>query len=144
MKKNIKDYLHLYIGCETDQGLLIGMVNCDNDKEDIQCVCLMKEGGLVNGSIKNIKPILRPLSDMTEEEALECYESCWQGHQIDDVNKARHIRELFSEESDPDYAYGNVTGNAKVFRWALFKGFDLFGLVEAGLAIDKTTLKQTA
>jgi hypothetical protein len=146
MKKDIKDYLHLYLGCETDQGVLIGMVNCDNDKEDIQCVCLMKEGGLVNGAIKNIKPLLRPLDDMTEEEG---YEVLRRQHSYDVMPTQGQY-----EVADRYLAYrlDYVHRNSKVFyqrrpvvpktpeatRYLLSKGFDLFQLIESGLAIDKT------
>ena len=59
MKKNIKDYLHLLIGCDWHQdggypikltGELFDYIK-NSDRSDFG------------------KPILRPLSDMTEEEA---------------------------------------------------------------------------
>lgn len=62
--------------------------------------------------------ILRPLSDMSEEERKEA----------DDVR------------GEGDGCGNNAISEAYEFKYLLSKGFDLFGLIEAGLAIDKTKL----
>lgn len=126
MKKDIKDYLHLYLGCEcmTEDGrrgrfsgfdvveknysIVMITVRFSDDPLDHDWTVLND-----NEECDRIKLILRPLSDMTEDEKTE------------------------------EYKIGLDPGIEEQFRWLLSKGFDLFGLIEAGLAIDKTTLKQT-
>src|SRR6185369_12818594 len=61
-----------------------------------------------NNDITRVKPILRKLQDMTEEEHLEI-------------------------ERLPDAYWGQL--NADQFAYLLSKSFDLFGLIESGDAI---------
>lgn len=136
MKKEIKDYLFLYLGCDVQ-------VKRKNDKQyhiGRMCEVTLKSNHgdwikvwfddviTVTGSTweqssanqhwfffgeDHIKPIVRKLSDMTEEEKLyalrlgNSYTDTW----IGGANRTAHL---------------------------LSKHFDLFGLIEAGLAIDKT------
>ena len=64
-----------------------------------------------------IKPILRPLSDMTVAE------------------KNNYIWDTIPEYTD---FQGLVKHISPVFLWLMRQHFDLFGWIEAGLAIDKT------
>src|SRR6185369_5064909 len=74
---------------------------------------------LNNYAFSEIKLILRPLSDMTEEE-MKC---------IEITDKEFLIANLES---------GNEpTLTADHLRYLLSKGFDLFGLIDDGLAINK-------
>lgn len=66
---------------------------------------------------EHVKIILRPLSDMRDEEK---FGKPGKSGEYPD-------KEIFSFEHT---------------RYLLSKHFDLFGLIEAGIAIDKTTLKQ--
>lgn len=116
MSKEIKDYLHLYLGCDIEEKV--------SHKDSCRVFKLTDE------NLKNIlfqpkyyKPILRPLSDMDDEEKKEY------GEMIPDIVNARH----------PYQPYINL--NAKRTLWALSKHFDLFSLIENGLAIDASTLK---
>lgn len=148
MKKNIKDYLHLYLGCEVfvqkkqgNESLVKGRIcevtNGSNHGDWIRVqfehVVKFMYYNLDERSSNfhtffigedHIKPILRPLSDMMEEERAEFG---WQ----DDAD----FEELFK-----DGQISKNTYNAWMFPILLSKGFDLFGLIEAGLAIDKTKL----
>lgn len=115
MEKKISDYLHLYLGCDI-------MILC---YKDYSGGTYKLTGKIFANIIDNynpkedlIKPILRPLSDMTEEEREE----------LNDIE--------LGESSWPTVA----RALAPCFAWMLSKGFDLFGLIESGLAIDKTTL----
>lgn len=67
--------------------------------------------------INRIKPILRPLSDMTEEE------------------EAEYLQIVFSHEHSNTMR--NLSKDAEGVKYLLSKGFDLFGLIEEGLAIGK-------
>lgn len=137
MKKELKDSLHLYLGCEcvTPDGVMIlNGLNINDSRNKVWFYCrwddkkncyLPKQNADILGkqslvgksyALTNIKPILRPLSDMTEEEANKYYA-------IKGAN-----------------AFNPFEGASVAFL--LSKHFDLFGLTEAGLAIDATTLKQ--
>ena len=72
-------------------------------------------------SENRVKPILRPISDMTEEEKAEMMN---QKHKYNTDNSMSHA----------------VTDAAYRTEWAIKKGFDLFGLINLNLAIDKTNL----
>lgn len=111
----LKDYLHFYIGTEiecTDK-------DCSSDmqyygmKRTISALLLDK---YLNGKWK---PVLRPLTDMSNDESIELGYSRPKDWLIDH----KDFGELHS---------------AKTFVYLLKQGFDLFGLIDAGLAIDKT------
>jgi hypothetical protein len=158
--KDIRNYLHLYLGCEvivkakdntgpTIKGRLHSLDLKYND-----CVV-----GAFDFSISeaNIKPILRPLSDMTEEEAKELYltdpyaKGSWL---IKSVTVEENIKgfEPNIVRIEWEGSVGNLTSsygcgteymylnklNAKQHRLLLSKHFDLFDLIPAGLAIDAT------
>ena len=123
--KDIKDYLHLYLGCE-----------CKMTKPGYHAV---HELGLsadtsfaLNGKLlkyfiepttkAELKPFLRPLSDMTEDEEMEA--------------KTLH----FNLSEKDAHSTTRIEVMAGMTHWYLSKGFDLFGLIDAGLAINKTKL----
>lgn len=120
MKKELKDYLHLYLGCRIKSkggkcGDLVSVSNdgmsivvYDKDKiNDPRGLCINSDWLLL---------ILRPLSDMTEKESEYLSDAALSGKPT-------------------------IYVNAEVTKYLLSKHFDLFGLIEYGLAIDKTTLK---
>ncbi len=77
------------------------------------------------------KLILRNLADMTGVEKKELLSIM---HGMSSVNllpdiKAGHLINLFINERDPE-----------IIRWLISKGFDIFKLIEAGLAIDEKSL----
>jgi hypothetical protein len=131
--KKIEDYLHLYIGCEVAapnpyddhgveiaKGVLTGLhgeygpeiqfIIDGNAEEHPEYVQFIK-----------VKPILRRLSSMTEEETAH-----W--NKLKRYNPVNGKVEMFQEH------------NEEQFLWLLSKGFDLFGLIDAGLAIDAAIL----
>lgn len=92
------------------------------------------------------KPILRPLSDMTEEEARYLYEIVF-GE--DWHNRTWLPKEIYSALQWIKYdsnqnmparllAISEVLGYPEAWRYLLSRHFDLFGWIDAGLAIDKT------
>lgn len=123
---NIKDYLHLYIGCEVDtnvQGQYIHPYGCIKIEElTVENLFIILERMRFNEEYY-CKPILLPLSDMTEEESRE--------HDQIEMVKVKTLD-------------GTIVHDANAVAWLLSKHFDLFGLIDAGLAIDKTTLNQPA
>jgi len=115
--KTLKDYLHLYIGCDfvysgTKDYLALSLtpeifflINQDND-------------------FGEIKLILRPLSDITEPEKLEVW----------------GLVECGQDEVQFSSKYDWETHNPQLTVLMCKLGFDLFGLIAAGLAIDKTKI----
>lgn len=107
-----KDVAHLYLGCEC----LCELPDLEVPQRlKIDCVVLLNAD-----FFKNPKPILRPLSSMTDSEK-------------DDF-------EYYSMELMIG-GYNQVERNSFKTKWYLDKGFDLFGLIASGEAIDATTLK---
>ena len=77
----------------------------------------------------DVTPILRPLSDMTEEEAL-AWAEFFGGHSVAlDEGPITFFRRYYS-----DYC------SAESVLYLLSRHFDLFGWIPTGLAIDKTKI----
>lgn len=114
----------------------------------------------------DIKPILRPLSDMTEDEILEVCKlfsptawgeyrfKKWVAKKDPKSNDSWIYYDVTNENStysftvdlidgdimlydDDDYEPIHVDNNYRF--WYVRNGFDIFGLIGSGLAIDKTT-----
>lgn len=137
MENKITDYLHLYIGCEIlmnggNTYKLAGVekakgfwVYYDNSERTHWMPTL------------DLKLILRPLSDMTEEEVNECWNRLdWSENITTPANRRRLLNDEFLDSDE-----GREAGwfsFCKILPYLLSKSFDLFGLIESGLAIDKT------
>ena len=83
----------------------------------------------VDVSLKNVKPILRPLSDLKKEINMH-----------GDMVSAYEILPTREKEDYKNPIIGYWSWNAMqiLFEWH----FDVFGLIEKGLAIDINTLKK--
>lgn len=115
--KDIKDYLYLYLGCEcvVFKGKLHKLLGIMG-----HIISIGYGDGFVkvmNVKIEDCEFAFRHLSDMTEKEAKEI-----------GIEWAE-----FRGEEIGSFA-------PKEFVSLLKKSFDLFGLIESGLAIDKTKL----
>lgn len=156
MEKKCKDYLHLYLGCyglHGEQRVYISGFNIVQNM--ISNVC-----GEETISGDEIKLILRPLSDMTIEEGAWCLKETFFEHVdypikdfkltlVGDGNPRISIDNDWFTESltfgnkrgsiwSTDKNSANVKIQPKLFVYLLSKGFDLFGLIEKGEAIDCT------
>lgn len=115
--------LALYLGCQVRfmQNDKLTLVGIDEDSE-LPVICLLEGKHRRVFSIDEIKLLLRPLSSMTEEEA----EEIWY------MAEPKHV--LTTTRT------GNITVQVALSsertRWLLSKGFDLFGLIESGDAIN--------
>lgn len=133
MTKELKNYLPLYIGCDVLDpnktiSKLIGVV--DNEAHFIHYETGQYGFCSINSAFFG-KIILRPLRTLTDEEASELY------------NLQLEVDEG-SEMECADYFRGNPGFYEPLeFHFLLSKHFDLFGLIEAGIAIDSTTLPTT-
>lgn len=123
--KEIKDYLHLYLGCEcqvyekgSKEVACKGRLNTINTSGIFDSVQVGDCYDFYLNDI-DIKLILRPLSEV-------------EGHMqtiLDLVNKY-----------DPNDAIEALKGMAAAINWLRKNRFDVDGLIEAGLAIDKTKI----
>jgi hypothetical protein len=79
--------------------------------------------------IEYIKPYLRPMSSMTEEEL----------HEVQEIlGKGVEIREDFIVIVDSSINSFTYLELIAVFKWLLKKHFDFMGLIPKGLAIEVT------
>jgi thiol-disulfide isomerase/thioredoxin len=138
-EKSAQNFLHLYIGCDCQLLYRDGMAEKADefaptlthyvqDNFDKAKVVKMDAHTVAFFSPDFIKPILRPLSDMTEEEFKDVAHLKYTlpEDEIQQIVKERRIDLLETSST--------------VFVYLLSKHFDLFRLIEAGLAIDKTKM----
>lgn len=108
--KDIKDYLHLYYGCACKYG--------KSHWVDHEWHFINVNGKLIqDAEYFIIKLFLRPLYDMTEEERIGL----------------REVSRQVVVNTPDDYRIEAAIQT----EYLLKKSFDLFGLIDAGLAIDK-------
>ncbi len=176
--KQIKDYLHLYLGCRCTvanhfESILIGIHT--NGK----CQVAYAKGSCF-WEAEYIKPVLRPLSDMSEDEAEHFAWLCLNtknpdNEEVEVIDKDEIDVELvlndggldldndveiyigvnlrcfdgyiaimkdgrigIADEFEPSSKMKPVDSVAEKVLYLLSCGFDLFSLIKAGLAIDKT------
>lgn len=110
MKVELKDVLHFYVGCR-----IVYSDEPQNQNHKLTLEVLAKK---MFGH--SIKPILRPLSDMTELESN--YLAC-----------------IFPMPNN--HNWNREKWNMQEFLYLLKQGFDLFGLIESEQAFDKTKVK---
>jgi hypothetical protein len=131
--KSIKEYLHLYLGCpcKGKDGSMIYTLQ----SVDLKAHPLLKDAYGNECVIFDFKPILRPLSDMTEKEC-------------DDFGIASDGGEYIHDCFEPDAIYGSWSAVIAVSQFSerinemRKRHIDVDGLIEAGLAIDSTTINQ--
>lgn len=129
MQKKIEDYLPFYLGCKVKWGSDTAVL-IDTDK--VNCNLFM-DGKKYNTSISNIKPYFRLLDSMTEDEQFEMSEIT-----------GLHIRDLFVKALQEGTKYViDVRNSFEVVKYLLSKHFDLFGLIENGLALNEKDLPVT-
>lgn len=159
MEKNKKDYLHLYLGCEC---YLLNYATDDNGKpkkykSKIYGIDrgskLVIADGWYGHAYENVQLILRPLRAILNTEAFEVYKIYFgKGYVLDytgDTGSANFIpkqRRILAKDAirifdGLDYVTGDFMTVIKVSNYLRSIFIDVDGLIEAGLAIDKTTLK---
>lgn len=146
-QREIKDYLHLYLGCE--------MQYSTHHEPQYETYTLTIEG-LKEAIEFEDSPILRPLWQLTDEEYAVINQHGFGGASTKEIWLDQF--EKFEERPAPGQGKKNKVTNPKMirskvrvglqlrfytfapetFRYLLSQGFDLFGLIEEGLAIDKT------
>jgi hypothetical protein len=120
MKKKLEDYLPFYIGCKMQYASHhepqdeLYTLNVNNLKEAIEF------GDFI---------VLRPLNDMTEEEVHDCV-------QLGNL--------VYRGEKPKYFIVGWNAFSPIVTKYLLSKGFDLFGLIESGLAVNAAEIKSVS
>jgi hypothetical protein len=111
----LQDYIHYYIGCPCI------FYTADDDPAGYHTTIDYDtiKNWLANQEETDLKPLLRRLEDMTEEERTEIFGKDVHWYNPFDANDACDIQQ---------------------WHKLLQKGFDLFGLIDAGLAIDAKTI----
>jgi hypothetical protein len=124
--RDIKEYIHHYLGCEC--------IISDLPKRMILEGGRTKIGGYLLDCKDEctIKPILRKLSSMTEEEFKEFKNIC-----DADFSKMTVIESMTKGE-----VVTRLCHSAFAQSYLLSKHFDLFDLISSGLAIDKDELEK--
>jgi hypothetical protein len=139
--KNIRDYLHFYLGCEClyypkglkylpQRGRLLAM-DLFEEKAELRD----NAGNAINRPLLTkpqtpyLKPLLRLLSSITDEEKRELL-------RINDDFGGNNILSFFKLNRNVNFYFNSA--NPFIVQYLLSKGFDLFGLIDAGLALDKS------
>jgi len=117
---------------------------------ELGCIDLMrnvlrlKNGTIIyhNQTLKSIKPILRPLSDLTKEievngEKFVPYQKIESLFDIEDLDK--HLNYLVRREDDGN-VFISLSKQYEIIKKLLEWHFDIFNLIPQNLAIDINTL----
>lgn len=165
-KNKLEEVIHLYLGCEVQvRGDIEKLIGVESDGAAI--TFSGRYGRRIWGA-KEVKPLLRQLSDITEEEASDVYtierDRILHIHtndhdisrrigsgivvtRLDHMNIGLLIRldgvcyKVIDEGKKPTIE--PAMNQPLIFQHLLSKGFDLFSLIETGQAIDKNTLQET-
>ena len=123
-----------------------GIITYNGDKNIFTVVGMYK--GILNLSdseackVEDFKPYLRPMSSMTEEEAIEL--SILYG--VKDILSIKITDEYIEVEVDDGFCsteiwtiwYDEIISSIEIFDWLNAHHFDHRGLIEKGLAIEVT------
>jgi hypothetical protein len=117
METTFKQVAHLYMGCLVMiKGEVYRWHSYNVITGDIFCTNIQPKKNVFAANIASVKPILRPLKSITEQE--------------DQVDFKQANGGLFIDQ----FIYSDG------FFWLTKNRFDLFDLIESGQAIDATTL----
>jgi hypothetical protein len=110
-KKTLKSYIHFYLGAEC----LYDQLGKVDKKGRVTCALIkFTQNPSLIGGPKNVRLLLTPLSSLSEKE-----------------RKLLHLPKLLGYR---------VWFSPEKFRSLTRKGVDVFNLIEAGIALDKTKL----
>lgn len=123
--------LGLYLGCYCDDSI-------DPEDSPIELTPMVLYSFVELIEIDCCKPILRPLSDMTDEEALSIAKNDYASAISATWNKRYSKIEVINIGRNTEI-YPSQMGFYQT-KFLLSKYFDLFSWIDAGLAIDATEL----
>lgn len=135
MKKELTPQIAaMYLGCEVYSPEGMGVLFATNT-DGVATVTFGAMGPDFDKAfwLHEIKILLRPLSDVTADEAKEIWA-------IAEVAADAPLRGIFDKGSGEVEGSAFLVGYPPVWLYLLSKHFDLFGLIEAGVAIYKTKI----
>jgi hypothetical protein len=109
MKTELKDVIHLYLGCDCTM--------VDGDLQERKFKLNAYNLNYYRQWISDLKPILRPLSSMTTDER-------------------KYLLTFANGYNDLSFV-NSLERDAEITKYLLSNGFDLFNLIPEGLAIEK-------
>lgn len=120
--KHIAPYLPYNLMCQTkDRGnVVVSELNAAYSDNSYTFMNIVES----EKGFDEIKPILRPLSDLTNNE----FDESVIGNQIVGSYKTKGILKTYYHKS--------VLENYEIMKWLFENHFDVFGLIEKGLAIN--------
>jgi hypothetical protein len=131
--KDLKDYIHLYIGCDVTDKLnsvfkMVGFTRSEVEPDKWLVIC---DAGPVflEFYIEEIKLILRPLESMSVQEKSDY------GIMSRPAKAGKNILPPFGGRMLNHFLNAH---DPIIVKWLLDKGFDLFGLQAAGIAVYET------
>lgn len=151
-KKDIKDYLHLYMGCDAlfyNNGFSYEptkdiLQNIYLDEPPIIHSVAIGHRTVTANYFRYIKLALRPLSDMTEKEARKLYSfRKTPSYRFDGFEANNHSVLIFYKNGNGNRgseSFNKFYPEQMKYLLDIPQYFDLFGLIDAGLAIDKTKI----
>lgn len=162
MSKELKDYLHLYLpipvelnngGSKVYNRVAVAVGNMDDEYRYVTLRLGSGKDSFTHAVLfsdkERIKPILRKLSSMTEEEIkflFNCEQMVAEGVTDISVSVSIPLIEIkWKNKGEAEFCYYHQGLNQlspRQFHYLLSKHFDLFDLIDDGLAIDKETLNQ--
>lgn len=132
-----KNVAHLYLGCNIMlEDIFNARIVGFDDKKPIVKDSKHFEKVIVN-DWGLIKPILRNLEDMTEEEKIYIVENITYRHVK--FSNAKNAISCFDWNR---YGKKNIELCVQEFPYLLKQNFDLFNLIPSGQAIDQSTIKK--
>jgi hypothetical protein len=142
----IKDYLHLYLGCEVkinDGGI------CKLESVSKSGLARVSDADAIDVgqyvSIDDFKLLLTPIAEISESDAIYLARLVAVSKDFRDIRtwRNRYNDLIVSWTTDKFNATGEKCYTAQQTFFLLTCGYDLFNLIENNLAIDKTKIKYT-
>lgn len=127
LKVRVEDYKSDYVGREFDK--VVGLHQWDKSG---LLWSILTEGG-AKPSIDKVKPILHPISDITDQDTIAFYD-------LDSVTLELIIISEWTKELIQELKFNNKF-KLRQFEYLFSKHYDVYGLIELGWAIDINTLK---
>lgn len=156
--KKIEDYLHLYLGCKCIANGREAVVDSIGRHPAMNTATIRFTDSdddtdwTVYNDLNDFKLILRPISDINKYEAQDIYlryfgntvAEDWTGDNGSAYFNPKKVTPTKEHAiriiNGQDYTTGDFLEVSRLTIYLLSKHFDLFGLIEAGLAIDSTTI----
>ncbi len=157
----LKDVLHFYLHCDVQypdsSGKMViarftgfsredGIETTYKEKQKIGMApgdyLSWKPNKWHNCDANHLKPILRKLSSMTQDEARELFKIVFPLKELMPIIEYNDVEKMWVSVTRIPFGHRVAVqldyGSAEQFQFLLSKGFDLFSLIESGQALERT------